>query len=556
MNVLVCVVLCLSSGVLFGVIGYVLARSQGAAERSRLLADQQVVRVERDQARTHADELRSERDQARSRAQQADASCADLSARYTERAEQAVRLDRDLESTREKLQAAEKENALLTESLQESVQQTRSLEERMQQSQQAEARLQGDVDRQERILAEIKQDLAVARQECDGLRRQQEQVEAARKELDKLRDDTTRQQTEQFEAFVTKMLESSQDRLISTADDRLGSASRAISERLADMAHQLSTFDSKRSDNESRLSEQLKMLANANVESSRQARALADALRKPQVRGNWGELHLKRAVELANMKEHCDFELQKHVEGDEGALRPDMVVRLAGGKRVVVDAKVSLAAFLDALETTDDAERDGHMSDHARHVRKHIDTLAGKEYYRNVAGSPEFVVMYLPSEALLQAALDKDPRLVEYAAEKRIVIATPTVLIAMLRTVAIAWTQAALQENLRQVHELGRELHKRLATMATHFKRLGNSLDGSVKAYNEAIASLEGRVMVTARKFKELKVVDDDLHQLVEANGFARSLKAPELLEAASAEPAIRAVESTGDGPERAPESA
>ncbi|GLZ09454.1 hypothetical protein Acsp03_69200 [Actinomadura sp. NBRC 104412] len=509
------------------------------------MADQKVVRVERDQARAQADELRSERDQARSRAERADASSADLAARYNERAEQAVRLDRDLETTREKLQAADKENALLKESVQESVQQIRSLEERLQQSQQTAARLQWDVDRQKQTLAEAKQDLAVARQECEGLRREQEQVEAARKELDKLRDDTTRQQTEQFEAFVTKMLESSQDRLIATADDRLGSASRAITERLADMAQRLSTFDAKRSDNESRLSEQLKVLADVSAQSSRQARALADALRKPQVRGDWGELHLKRAVELANMKEHCDFELQKHIEGDERSSRPDMVVHLAGGKRVVVDAKVSLAAFLDALETTDDAERDSHMADHARHVRKHIDTLAGKEYYWHVAGSPEFVVMYLPSEALLQAALDKDPRLVEYAAEKRVVIATPTVLIAMLRTVAIAWTQAALQENLRQVHDLGRELHRRLTTMATYFKRLGNSLDGSVKAYNEAIASLEGRVMVTARKFKELRVVDEDLHRLTEANGSVRSLKAPELLEAASAEPPVQAMEST-----------
>ncbi|MFC0039635.1 DNA recombination protein RmuC [Actinomadura rayongensis] len=544
MNLLVCVVLCSLSGALFGALGYVLARSRYAAERSRLSADLQVVRVERDQARTQADELRSERDRARSRAEKADAAWADLSARYNERAEQAARLGRDLETTREKLQAAEKENALLKESVQESVQQTRSLEERLQQSRRAEAKLQGDVDRQEQILAGIKQDLAVARKECEGLRGQQAEVEAARKALDTLRDDTARQQTKQFEAFVTKMLESSQDRLIAVADDRLGSVDRAITERLADMAQRLSTFDSKRSDNESRLSEQLRVLADASVQSSTQARALADALRKPQVRGNWGELHLRRAVELANMKEHCDFELQKHIDGDERSLRPDMVVHLAGGKRVVVDGKVSLAAFLDALEATDDADRERHMARHARHVRKHIDTLAAKEYYRNVAGSPEFVVMYLPSEALLQAALDTDPRLVEHAAKKRIVIATPTVLIAMLRTVAIAWTQAALQENLRQVHDLGRELHKRLATMATYFKRLGSSLDGSMKAYNEAVASLEGRVMVTARKFKELKVVDEDLHQMAEVNGSARPLKAPELLEAASAEPVVRAVES------------
>lgn len=556
MDVLLFTALYLLSALFFGVVGYVLARTRFGVERSRLLADQKVVQNERDQARAQAAELRSERDDARTRAEEAEASRTVLAAQYGERGEQIARLEHELASTREKLQEVQKEHALLTESVQESVQQTRSLESRLQQSQQAEAKLQGALGLQEQTLAEIKRDLAVAREECDGLRRQQERVEAARKELDKLRDDTTRQQTEQFEAFVTKMLESSQDRLIATADDRLGSASRAIIDRLADMAQRLSTFDSKRSDNESRLSEQLKVLADASVQSSRQARALADALRKPQVRGDWGELHLKRAVELANMKEHCDFELQQHVEGDEGALRPDMVVHLAGGKRVVVDAKVSLAAFLDALEVTEDAERDRHMADHARHVRKHIDTLAGKEYYRNVAGSPEFVVMYLPSEALLQAALDKDPLLVEYAAEKRIVIATPTVLIAMLRTVAIAWTQAALQENLRQVHDLGRELHKRLTTMATYFKRLGNSLDGSVKAYNEAIASLEGRVMVTARKFKELKVVDEDLHQLTEANGSTRSLKTPELLEAASAEPPVRAVESTGHESEVRTESA
>ncbi|GGT70024.1 DNA recombination protein RmuC [Actinomadura citrea] len=556
MDALVFTILFLLSAAVFGVLGYVLARTRSGTERSRLLADQKVVQNERDQARTQAAELRSERDDARNRAEKAEASRTVLAAQYGERGEQIARFDNELASTREKLQEVEKEKALLRESVQESVQQARSLDSRLQQSQQAEAKLQGAIDLQEQTLAGIKQDLAVAREECDGLRRQQEQVEAARKELDKLRDETTRQQTEQFEAFVTKMLESSQDRLIATADDRLGSASRAINERLADMAQRLSTFDSKRSDNESRLDEQLKMLADANVESSRQARALADALRKPQVRGDWGELHLKRAVELANMEEHCDFELQKHIEGDEGALRPDMVVHLAGGKRVVVDAKVSLAAFLDALEATDDAERDRHMADHARHVRKHIDALAGKEYYRNVAGSPEFVVMYLPSEALLQAALDKEPRLMEYAAEKRIVIATPTVLIAMLRTVAIAWTQAALQENLRQVHDLGRELHKRLTTMAGHFRRLGSALDGSVKAYNEAIGSLELRVMVTARKFKELKVVEAHPASLAPVEVAAHPLKRPELLEAASAEPAVRVVESTEESSEETPESA
>src|SRR5690606_18595628 len=173
----------------------------------------------------------------------------------------------------------------------------------------------------------------------------------------------------------------------------------------------------------------------------------------------------------------------------------------------------------------DDADRDRHMAGHAKQVRKHIDSLASKEYYRKVAGSPEFVVMYLPNEALLQAALDKEPRLIEYAAEKQIVLATPTVLIAMLRTVAIAWTQAALQENLRQVHELGRDLHGRLIKMASYLQSLGKALDNSVAAYNRVIGSLEGRVMVTARRFEELRIVEGHLKPLAPVEGSSRPLK-------------------------------
>jgi DNA recombination protein RmuC len=195
---------------------------------------------------------------------------------------------------------------------------------------------------------------------------------------------------------------------------------------------------------------------------------LAEALRKPQVRGAWGEMHLKRAVELAGMQEHCDFDTQVAIDGDEGRLRPDMVVHLAGGKNVVVDAKVSLAALLSAAEASDDAERERYWAEHAKQLRKHVDTLAGKEYFRKVAGSPEFVVMFLPNESLLEPALERNPELVEYAASKCVFIAGPTTLMAMLRVIAFAWTQAALQDNMRQVYELGRELYERLGHLGGH----------------------------------------------------------------------------------------
>ena len=461
-----------------------------------------------------------------------------------------------MKGTQEKLLASETNAALLKESVQESVRKIHSLEMDLHQQKQAEARLQSVLEERKRELDEFKQELAVARQECEGLRRQQAEVEAARKELDQFRKEATQKQTEQFETFVTKILSTSQDKLVATADDKLGATGRAVTEKLQEIDRRLREFDSNRAKTETELSTHIKSLADESAKSREQTRALADALRKPQVRGQWGELQLKRTVELANMKEHCDFEIQAPVDNDEGRLRPDMVVHLAGGKRVVVDAKVSLEAFLNALEASDDADRDRHMAGHAKQVRKHIDSLASKEYYRKVAGSPEFVVMYLPNEALLQAALDKEPRLIEYAAEKQIVLATPTVLIAMLRTVAIAWTQAALQENLRQVHELGRDLHGRLIKMASYLQSLGKALDNSVAAYNRVIGSLEGRVMVTARRFEELRIVEGHLKPLAPVEGSSRPLKRPELLEAATAEPPVRAVEATEEDSEDTSEPA
>ncbi|WP_232679706.1 DNA recombination protein RmuC [Nocardioides sp. R-C-SC26] len=244
----------------------------------------------------------------------------------------------------------------------------------------------------------------------------------------------------------------------------------------------------------------------------RETQSLSTALRRPQVRGRWGELHLRRAVELAGLVAHCDFSEQStHVGADDGVRRPDLVVSLAGERHVVVDAKVPLDAFLDATATDEAEDRDHHLARHARQVRSHIDGLGAKAYWRSLASTPEFVVLFLPSETFLVAALEADAGLVEYAAERNVVLATPSTLIALLRTVAHGWRQERLSHQTAEVHRLGRELHRRLQTLSAHFDQLGRSLNGAVTHYNAAVGSWESRVLVQARRFSELGVTDDPL---------------------------------------------
>lgn len=241
----------------------------------------------------------------------------------------------------------------------------------------------------------------------------------------------------------------------------------------------------------------------------RETHTLSTALRKPHIRGRWGELHLRRTVELAGLVDRCDFAEQVRLEG--GALRPDLVVNLVGGRRIVVDAKVPLDAYLDATSTEDPAARDAHLVRHARQVRTHVDALSSKAYWRALPETPEFVVLFVPAESFLAAALETDPSLLEHAAGRRVVLASPTTLIALLRTVAHGWSHEALAEQARDIHLLGRDLHTRLATLSTHLDRVGRSLNGAVGHYNQAMGSLESRVLVSARRFSELSVTDDEL---------------------------------------------
>ena len=232
--------------------------------------------------------------------------------------------------------------------------------------------------------------------------------------------------------------------------------------------------------------------------------SLANALRSPTVRGRWGEAQLRNVVEIAGMLEYCDFVMQASTRDGEGdLLRPDLVVRVPGGKHVVVDAKVPLAAYLEAFETSDESERAARLATHARQVRDHASKLAAKSYWRQFAPAPDFVVMFVPDETLLRVAHEHDPRLSEDAWAQSVVLASPSTLMTILRTVATVWQQETVAQSAHAVHELGAELHKRLGTFKSHLDKLGRSLDGAVGAYNDAVGSFESRVLVQARKLEE-----------------------------------------------------
>lgn len=389
--------------------------------------------------------------------------------------------------------------------------------------------------------AEVRAAEAAARLDAER-RVADERVAAAQADQDRLR--------EQFRALAAEALQANSEHLVHAAEERLRRAQTAgaadlarqqdavrrlvepLTRTLDEVKAEVATAERARLEAHAALAEQLRAMRESSELLRSETGHLVTALRASQVRGRWGEVQLRRVVEAAGMLEHVDFVEQAHLATDDGALRPDMVVHLAGGKNVVVDAKVAVVAYLDAMQATDEAVRAERLAAHARHMRRHVDDLAAKEYWEQVTPAPEFVVMFVPAEAFLHAALEADGALLEHAMERRVVIATPMTLVALLRTVAYAWRQDALAANAQQVLTLGRELHGRLATLGGHVGRLGRQLDGAVRAYNETVSSLESRVLVSARRLADLKVTDDELEAPAQVDRAARQVQAPELVAA------------------------
>ena len=354
-----------------------------------------------------------------------------------------------------------------------------------------------------------------------------------------------------FQALSADALKSNNEAFLSLAETRMREArteaagdidarKKAIEDLLAPMAKTLEQVDREIKDSERRrvesgaqLMQKIASLDTAGQDLRDETRRLTDALKRPGVRGRWGELQLKRVVELAGMIEYCDFMEQHTIQpgDDEGRIRPDVIVRLPGGKRIVIDAKAPLDAYLRALEAPDEAARQNLLGEHARQVRNHISQLSAKSYFERVASTPEFVVMFLPGEMFFSAALEQDPSLIECGVEKRVIPASPTTLIALLRAVAYGWQQEAMEENARKIGELGRNLYEAVRTLGDRFQTLGTRLKSSLEAYNDAVGSLEGNVLVKARRFKELQAANggEEIRQLEPIDRVPRMLQAAEL---------------------------
>jgi DNA recombination protein RmuC len=358
-----------------------------------------------------------------------------------------------------------------------------------------------------------------------------------------------------FQALAGEALRSSTDEFLKLADQKIGNVHKeaaadlgkrqqaldALVSPIKDTLVQLGTTLQENSRHHTADSSKLQTLLEQVGITQQKLRLetenLVRALRSPGVRGRWGEVQLKRVVELAGMLEHCDFDEQPTAISDTGRLRPDLTVKLPGGHTIVIDAKAPLEAFLDAQAATDPGVRSGKLADHVRQVREHVAKLGAKGYWDQFSSSPDFVVLFLPTDAIFLGALEQDAQLIEFGVRERVLIASPLTLIALLRAAALGWRQERLTINAEEISRLGRELYDRARTFADKFEAIGTRLDGAVKAYNEAVGSYDTRVMVSMRRFKELgAATGDDIPPLALVESAARPLQSAsqaDLLEAA-----------------------
>jgi DNA recombination protein RmuC len=382
-----------------------------------------------------------------------------------------------------------------------------------------------------RLAAELQAERRTAEQRAAAFDEAREQLTGEFARLSAL---ALQQNNEQFLQLADVKLSETRQ----AAEGELAKRQEAIEQLLRPIGDQLGKYEAgmqrlevERQRAYTSLTEQMKHLSTSHDQLHKETRNLVTALRSPQTRGRWGELQLRRVVEMAGMIEHCDFEEQVTSDSDSGRLRPDMVVHLPGGKNVAVDAKVPMQAFLEANEADDEMQRRASLANHGRQMKAHVDALAKKEYWKGVDPSPEFVVAFIPGDPLLSTALEHEPGLMEYAVANHVLLATPTSLIALLRAVAYGWQQESLAENAREVQHLGAELYRRLSVLGDHVSAVGKGLNTAVAAYNKAVGSLEGRVLVTARRFAEMGVVGagEALDPPTSVDATTRALQSPEL---------------------------